>query len=139
MSDTLQSSMMPTNNNGVVSVAADLSNAYWNDSNSVQHWTRNLQYSGDTLRITDTCTVANGIRPVFQLHVPVQPVLQQDGSVVAGHLHVVSLQGVAVPSFLDMTTEPPQPGSSKSDFNKGFRIDFASTVGCAFSFELDAQ
>src|SRR2546421_4813011 len=32
--------------------------------------TRDLEFSGDVLRVHDTCSVAEGVQPVFQLHVP---------------------------------------------------------------------
>jgi hypothetical protein len=146
-SDSVASTMTPvSSSNGVMSVSADLSNSYWHDSDLVRQWTRNLQHSGNTLTVTDTCSVANTVRPVFQLHVPVQPVLQQDGSVVAGNLHIVPLQGVATPVFLDLKTLPPfdpvtpdNPNPAKDLQTQGWRISFASTVGCSFSFQLQAQ
>jgi hypothetical protein len=144
-SDAVQSTLTNPNTTGPLSVTADLSNAYWKDSNLVQQWTRQLEYSGDTLHVTDTCSVANDVTPIFQLHVPVQPVLQPDGSVVAGHLRIVPLQGVAAPAFLELKTLPPFPGfdpadPSPKDFETiGWRISFTSSVGCSFSFQLNAQ
>ena len=125
-----QSTLTYSTSGGTLNASANLSNAYWNDSNLVQSWTRSLQYSGNTLRVTDACSVASGVRPVFQVHVPVQPALQQDGSVVAGNLRIVPLQGVATPEFIAM------PGS---EYSRGYRIDFTSTAGCSFNFELRAQ
>jgi len=43
-SDTVQSSMSYTESGGAVAVSADLSNAYWANSDSVRSWTRDLQY-----------------------------------------------------------------------------------------------
>ncbi|MBS0421730.1 MAG: hypothetical protein JSR66_28735 [Proteobacteria bacterium] len=128
-SDTVQSTMSYTNTGGTVAVAADLSNAYSANSASVQSWTRNLQFSGDTLRVTDACSVASGVRAVFQVQVPVQPVTQQDGSVVAGHLHIVPLKPVTM-------TSTPLPSD---EFSQGYRLDFTTTSGCAFDFNLFAQ
>ncbi len=64
--------------------AADLSPAYWRQPDLVQSWTRNFEFLGTTLRVTDACRVAPGVRPVFQLHVPTQPVLLANGSIAAG-------------------------------------------------------
>ena len=73
-------------------VSADLTNAYSASRDVVQSWTRTLELSGDVLRVTDACSVAPGVRPIFQLQVPALPVLQADGSIQAGGLHIVLLQ-----------------------------------------------
>lgn len=72
--------------------------------------------------------VAAGIRAVFQVQVPVPPLLQADGSFVAGHLHIVPLQG-ATATVVAM----PAP-----EFSQGYRIDFVSTAGPSFVVELRA-
>lgn len=124
-SDTVQSTMTHTVSGGQVSVSADLRNAFSRNANLVQQWNRSLEYIGDTLRISDTCTVASGVRPVFQLHVPVQPILQEDGSIMAGNLRIVSLQG-ATHTVTALST----------GFNRGYRIDFVSQTGNSFVVEL---
>lgn len=128
-SDTLQSSMQPTSSGGQLTVAADLTNAYWRDQTSVQSWTRTFEFVGNVLRVTDVCRVAAGVRPVFQLHVPTAPQLQTDGSVRVGQLTIVPLQGVTV-SWTAM---------SASEFSQGYRLDFRPASGCSFKFELRAQ
>lgn len=126
-SDTTQSGMTPTvTAGGQVNVSAELGNAFSRNATSVQRWTRNLEFAGDTLRVHDTCTVAAGVRPVFQLHVPVQPVLQADGSLLAGNLRIVRLQGA---SF----TVHALPAAS---FSRGYRIDFVAESGTTFGIEL---
>jgi hypothetical protein len=126
-SDTTQSGMTPTvTAGGQVNVSAELGNAFSRNATLVQRWTRNLEFAGDTLRVHDTCTVAAGVRPVFQLHVPVLPVLQPDGSLLAGNLRIVRLQGA---SF----TVHALPAAS---FSRGYRIDFVAESGTTFAIEL---
>lgn len=127
--DTRQSSMVPTSANGRVTVAADLSNAFSGNAGLVQNWHRNLDYAGDTLRISDTYAVANGVRAVFQIQVPVLPVAQADGSFVAGNLRIVPLQGVTA-----NVVAMPAP-----EFSQGYRLEFVSTAGNSFAVELRAQ
>ncbi|HTH48785.1 MAG TPA: hypothetical protein VMB21_14830 [Candidatus Limnocylindria bacterium] len=127
--DTRASSMTPSIANGRVTVAADLSNAFTGHASLVSSWHRNLDYLGDTLRISDTYTVAAGVRAVFQVQVPVPPVLQADGSFIAGHLHIVPIQGVTA-----TVHAMPAP-----EFSQGYRIDFVSTAGPTFVVELRAQ
>lgn len=127
-SDTLQSTMATTSSGGVVTVNANLSNAYWRNTDTVQSWTRKFEFAGNTLRVTDVCSVAAGVRPVFQVQVPVAPVQLADGSVRAGNLTIVPLQGVTA-TWTAMS----------GDFSRGYRIDFRPTSGCSFSMELRAQ
>jgi hypothetical protein len=128
-SSTLQSSMTSSTTGGVLTVSADLGNAYSSNQALIQGWTRTLELSGTILRVTDACTVAPGVQPIFQLQVPAQPVLQPDGSILAGGLHIVPLQPVAV-SFTAMAAP---------EFGAGYRIEMTTTMGCAFSVELRAQ
>jgi hypothetical protein len=128
-STTVQSSMSYTNSAGVVNVSADLTNAYSNHRSSILSWTRNLEFSGNVLRVHDSCSVAADVQPIFQLHVPVLPVLQADGSIQAGGLRIVPLQPVNV-TLVSMTG---------SEYTMGYRIEFAVSSGCTFDVELQGQ
>jgi hypothetical protein len=130
-SDSVASNMTVTNNAGMVEVQADLTNAYSNNSSLIQSWTRDFQFQGNVLRIHDLCTIAPGVQPIFQLHTPAQPVVQPDGTIVAGHLRVLPPQTANV-SVVAM------PAVS-SDFTAGYRIDLTLPSGCDFSVELQAQ
>jgi len=142
------STMSVSTSGSSVTATADMSGVY-PSGGQVHTWTRNLQFAGNSLRVTDACSVANGVTPIFQLNVPVQPVPQNDGSYVAGNLHIVSLSGVTAPAIVEMDTtefqppvdedgdgklEPPRP-----EFSKGYRLEYISTAGCAFDFQLTAQ
>ena len=128
-STTVQSSMSYTNSAGVVNVYADLTNAYSNNRSSILSWTRNLEFSGNVLRVHDSCSVAPDVQAIFQLHVPDLPVLQADGSIQAGGLRVVPLQPVNV-SVVSM---------AGSDYTKGYRIELTNNSGCTFDVELQGQ
>ena len=121
--------MTYTNSGGVVTVDANLTNAYSGNRSSILSWTRNLVFAGNKLTVHDVCTVAAGVKPIFQLQVPAQPVAQMDGSIVAGHLRIVPLMAVT-PTF----TANPGP-----EFSTSYRIDLAIASGCEFNIELWAQ
>jgi hypothetical protein len=125
-SDTVQSTMTSTiTAGGQVNASAELGNAFSRNATLVQRWTRNLEFAGDTLRIYDTSTVAPGVRAVFQLHVPVLPVLQTDGSLQAGNLRIVRLQGASY-----------TVNALPAEFSRGYRIDFTADAGNSFAIEL---
>jgi hypothetical protein len=130
-STSVQSNMSITNNGGAVEVQADLSNAYSANSSWVQSWTRNFHFQGNVLRIHDTCSVAAGVQPVFQLHVPTEPVIQSDGTIQAGRLRILPPPSASV-SIVSMT-------SVSSDYTRGYRIDLTPGAGCDFTVELQAQ
>jgi hypothetical protein len=127
-SDTLASSLTPTHAQGVTTVSADLTNAYSASRAEVHAWTRTLVLAGNVLRVSDVCSVANGVRAVFQLHVPTAPALQADGSIVAGNLRIVLLQ----PATASFTAMDP------TEFQRGYRVDLIAAAGCAFDLELHA-
>ena len=127
-SSTVASSMTPSQSGGVTTVTADLKNAYSANANAIPSWTRTLELSESTLRVTDLCSVATGVRPIFQLQVPAQPVMQGDGSIRAGRLLIVLAQP-ATASFLPM---------NPVEFQKGYRIDLAQEGGCGFDVILQA-
>src|SRR5215216_4527206 len=62
---------------GTLQVAANLSSAYSSHAQQVSHWTRTLTYQRTLhkLLVRDQCSVAAGVQPVWQLHVPVRPTL----------------------------------------------------------------
>jgi hypothetical protein len=62
----VESSMSYTSGGGAVSVHADLTNAYSNHASDILSWTRDLEFSGDVLRVHDSCTVAAGVHAIFQ-------------------------------------------------------------------------
>ena len=96
---------------GTLDVTANLANAYSQNRSAIQAWTRTLALTGTTLRVHDVCSVAAGIKPIFQLHVPAQPVLQEDGSITAGTLRLVPLRPVH-----SAFTKMPSP-----EYSKGWR------------------
>jgi hypothetical protein len=74
---------------------------------------------GDLLRVHDRCVVAADVTPVFQLHVPVPPVVQGDGTIVAGALRVTPLQPVTI-NVVSM---------AGGDFSRGDRIELTAATG----------
>jgi hypothetical protein len=119
----------------VLQVDADLTRAYSNNAALVSHWTRSLRYqrSIHALQVHDKCIVAPGVLPVWQVHVPVQPSVAPDGSIVAGGLTIRPILPSAPQiSIVDMP-------STDSDYNGGYRIELRAESGCEFTVELRAQ
>jgi hypothetical protein len=123
--------MTPSQAAGVTTVVADLKNAY-SASPAIQSWTRTLELSGDVLRVTDACSVAAGVTPIFQLQVPAAPVLQSDGTIRAGHLLVTPVTQVTA-AVLAMNPAP------QIGFTGGYRIDLVAESGCGFDVLLQAM
>jgi hypothetical protein len=128
-SDTVESTMVTSHVGGVSFASANLGNAYSANASLVQSWTRAISLDGDVLHVSDQCTVAPGVRAIFQVQVPVEPALQPDGSIVAGHLRIVPLDEVTV-----AWTPLPAP-----EFTAGYRIELTRASGCSFSVDLRAQ
>jgi hypothetical protein len=113
-----------------VTVHANLSNAYSDNSDAVQSWKRDLEFEENELHIHDTCQVAQNVSAVFQLHVPVEPKVNGGGSITAGALQIAIPPSYGV-SLVDMH-------QLSSDFESGWRIDISNPGGCEFNVGLTA-
>jgi hypothetical protein len=69
------------------------------------------------------------VQPIFQLHVPVLPVVQVDGSIQAGGLHIVPQQ----PANLTVVS------MAGSESSQGYRLDFVVGPPCTFDVDLQGQ
>jgi hypothetical protein len=81
------------------------------------------------LTVHDLCIVGAGVHPVFQLHVPVQPSRQPDGSIRAGNLQITSPQQASA-TWVAMSSIDSQ------EWSQGYRIEMTNGSGCEFSVEL---
>jgi hypothetical protein len=125
----IASSMTYSDQAGVVIVDANLRNAFSANNALVQAWTRHLELEGNQLRVTDACTVAAGVTPVWQVHTPAQPIIQGDGSVLAGNLRITAV----TPAPSGNITILSIAGNSPS-----YRVEIRNPSGCAFSVNLNA-
>jgi hypothetical protein len=124
-----------TDTGDAVQIDADLSPAYSSSGQKVQLWRRQFSYqrSTHTLAIHDLCRVRAGVTPVFQLHLPVAPVRQKDGSYVAGALRIVVQQ----PTDASLTVVSMKELSA--EFNDGYRLELRGPVDqCEFTVALTA-
>jgi hypothetical protein len=115
-------------------VTANLTSAYSSNASRVSNWVRTLSYQRSTHKMTvrDQCTLGTGVRPVWQLHVPVRPVVGPDGTITAGALRIKPLVPVApTVNVVDMQ-------ASSSEYSGGFRLELRAASGCEFNVELQA-
>ncbi|HEU4777116.1 MAG TPA: hypothetical protein VFS95_09845, partial [Telluria sp.] len=115
-------------------VTANLAPAYSSHAQQVSAWTRSLSYqrSLHKLQVHDQCSVAQGVQPVWQLHVPVRPTLEAGGTILAGKLRIKPI----LPSA--PTVKVVDMHALSSEFNGGFRIELRAASGCEFNVELQA-
>ncbi|MGB9991017.1 hypothetical protein [Pseudoduganella rhizocola] len=124
-----------TDTGDVLSIAANLTPAYSSHSQQVQNWTRKLEYqrSQHTVTVHDQCQVAANVRPVWQLQLAKRPVVQGDGSIVAGNLVIRPvLPSAPTVKIVDMTS------ISSTEFSGGYRLELSSPSGCEYKVEMKA-
>jgi hypothetical protein len=115
-------------------VTANLSSAYSSHAQQVSNWTRTLTYqrSLHKLVVRDQCSVAQGVQPVWQLHVPVRPILETGGTILAGKLRIKpTVPAAPAVKVVDMH-------ALSGEYGSGFRIELRGTSGCEFNVELQA-
>ncbi|MBN8220193.1 MAG: hypothetical protein J0L53_04680 [Spirochaetes bacterium] len=118
----------------VLTVQENLTPAYSRRASEVQAWSRQLVYNrgAHTLAVHDVCTVAPGVTATWQLHTPVAPVVQPDGSYLAGNLRITPvLPAAPVVTVVSMNALDNQ-------FNSGYRLEIAAGAGCEFRVNLAA-
>jgi len=112
---------------GTLTIAEDLSPAY--AGTQVSGWRRTLTYdrAAHQIDVHDVCQSA--VAPVWQLHTPVAPVRQADGSYRAGRLQITtSLPASPTVNIVSM---------AGSGFTGGYRLEI-SGPGCEFRVSLRA-
>jgi hypothetical protein len=129
---------------GAVTIHADLSNAYSDNSDLVHSWKRDLVFQGNELHVHDTCSVDPGVTPTFQLNVPVKPTDNGGGSITAGKLQVNADPDSHV-NLVDMTSFTGHRANEETgqdeivhEFDKGWRIDITRPTSCEFNVSLKA-
>lgn len=114
-----QSSMSFTDVNGLLSIQANLNNAYSGSSADVQGWQRDLTFNRATnlVRIHDQFQVGNGVSAIWQINVPVQPIIQGDGTIKAGNLLITPVTPGVQVSIVDWRTV------DATEFPSGWKIE----------------
>jgi hypothetical protein len=108
------------NSSGAVNATANLTPAFRNDPN-IQSWTRNIDFAGRRLLVTDNYAVTSGTEAIFQVNVPTLPTIS--GNVItAGALRI----RVVTPSSPTISIHT---WNTVSDFNSGYRIDIRGASG----------
>ena len=106
---------------GTVHAVGDLTPAYDGDP-AVQSWTRTIDFIGTTLTVHDQYATGSGTAAIFQIDVPVQPVISGN-TASAGSLSITVLSPAnATLHAVDWTTVD-------GDFNSGWRIDVSGGAG----------
>ena len=125
-----------TDVNGTVQVDMNLSPAYSSHVSSVSSYTRSLTYERAThsLTVHDVCTVGAGVTPVWQLHTAAQPVVQANGTIVAGNLRVTPI-APAAPNVVIRSMS----SIDAAEYSGGYRIELTAASGCEFMVLLQAQ
>lgn len=88
-----ESAMTKSDDGDVVTINADVSNAYIGRADDVKSWTRDLTYtrSASTVRVHDRFTLGEGVTAEFQVNTPTKPFLV-DGVIRAGNLEIVRIE-----------------------------------------------
>ncbi len=127
------STMMVDRTDGALTVKADLSPAYGGGS-AVRNWMRELRFTDDgRLQIVDRYAVAAGTRAVFQLDVPLKPIIDgREARAGALRLRVLSPESARLSAHDWQTTDA-------GEFRSGWRIDVeaAGAESGEFRVEID--
>jgi hypothetical protein len=99
----------------------------------VRRWTRALTFQGNNLRVVDSCDVASGVQAVWQIHTPVQPVVQSNGSIQAGNLRIVPVTPGLTVTIVEMRTVNGEVEAGR------YRTELRNGSACGFTVDLQTQ
>ena len=110
------------NANGSVNATANLTPSFGAGS-PVQNWTRNINFQtpSRSLTITDNYSVDSGTSAIFQVNVPVQPIV--NGNVITAGALTIRVVTPSSPTINILNW------SQTSGFNSGYRIDITGASG----------
>ncbi|MEO5625616.1 MAG: hypothetical protein ABIQ70_06395, partial [Dokdonella sp.] len=122
--------IVKTGPRGEVHARADLGAAYGGAGSGVRAWQRDFDFAADGLSVHDRFDVADGVDAVFQINVPVKPVVSGN-HVSAGDLQIdVQTPADAVIRVIDWH-------SVDADYLSGYRVDIEAQ-GNEFIVRMDA-
>ena len=116
------SSTTVSESNGGLDVAANLTPAY-NENPQVASWQRALRFAGGVLRVQDSYTVASDVQAIFQVNLPLQPVITGN-TARAGDLYVRVISP-ANATLSAMEWNPLEP----TEFYEGWKLEVRGNTG----------
>jgi len=121
------SDMTFTSNGSSVQASGDLTPAFGGDPN-VSFWQRGIDFTGGILTVTDNFSVTSGTQAIFQVNVPVQPV-------ISGHTATAGALRITVVEPADATLSAVDWTTVDGDYSSGWRIDVVGS-GSQFVVQL---
>ena len=119
-SGTTSTMAVTPGNNGNVHIVANLTPAYNGDS-AVGSWQRTVDFVDRHLTVQDDFTLGSGTSAVFQVNVPVQPIISGQ-TARAGNLLIEVLEPAnASFNIIDWTTQPDDT------WHQGWRLDISGS------------
>jgi hypothetical protein len=120
----------------VLTVTEDLAPLY--AGTGVTSWTRVLSYTRSThsVAVHDTCAVRDGVKPIFQVQLPISTAPKVSGATItAGALTITQTQPAVGDGNQPVVVHMP---SVDPDFKDGYRVDLTG-AGCEFQVTLQAN
>lgn len=127
------SSRTVSDDGNAVRIDANLSPAYTASGGQVAGWFRTFVYRRAThdIKVRDRCEIAGGVTPIWQLHLPVAPRRQADGSYLAGNLRIIPVS----PAIHSVVVTEMR--SLSADYRDGYRFELTGAAGkCEFEVDL---
>lgn len=116
------SNMTVSESNGGLDIAANLTPAY-NGHPAITSWQRALRFAGGVLRVQDNYSVTNGVQAVFQVNVPLQPVITGN-TARAGDL-AIRVLSPANATLAAVEWNPIEP----DEFYEGWKLEVRGSTG----------
>ncbi|MPW30738.1 hypothetical protein F9L16_17265 [Agarivorans sp. B2Z047] len=115
----------------VTTINMDLTGVY-PAYDSITSWQREIRFSADQVMVTDQCVVADTVSTIWQINLPEEPIVQADGSIIAGNLKITPI-APATPSISIINWNDIDAVEYKED---RYRLDLEGGA-CNYQVQLD--
>ncbi|WP_411992378.1 hypothetical protein [Agarivorans sp. DSG3-1] len=99
---------------------------------SVTSWKRDISFTANKVLVTDQCVVADSVSAIWQINVPLEPVINGDGSITAGNLLITPITP-ANPAVNVVNWFVENPAKFKEP---RYKIELQG-AGCNYQVQLD--
>ncbi|UPW17804.1 DUF4962 domain-containing protein [Agarivorans sp. TSD2052] len=99
---------------------------------SITSWQREIRFSDRQVVVSDQCVVANTVSAIWQINLPVEPIVQANGSILAGNLLITPISP-AKPSVKIVNW---QDVDAKEYLEPRYKLELES-ADCSYQVQLD--
>ncbi|GDY27750.1 hypothetical protein AHAT_36400 [Agarivorans sp. Toyoura001] len=99
---------------------------------SVTSWQRKINFTANRVLVSDQCVVADSVSAIWQINLPVEPIVNNDGTITAGNLLITPI----APANPSLNIVNWQDVNEKEYKDPHYKLELQG-AGCNYQVQLD--